>query len=99
MMFRSSDDVQLFRYKVTYSTYQLHIHKTDRIPPRYLWNAILWSAEELQEVGYLKIEESSYLGLPSLKTLGDLYFKDYVQGKYGSTVKEFLASSAGIPTP
>lgn len=97
IMFRSTNTVQLFRYEVTYNTYQLHID--DQTPPQYLWNGIFWTAEELRASGYLPIEESTYLGLPNLQTLGAIYFEDYVQGKHGDTVKDFLAKHQTSMTP
>jgi hypothetical protein len=89
VMHKSNQFSQLFRSRINAHTVHLSIDLGKKDVYTFLGED--WTKEDLEVGGWEPIEQSTFLGIPELSTLGKEYFDFYIKGQgHGNTAKEFL---------
>ena len=94
-MYKSSDLWQLFRSNINAHTISLDIVSETEC----LFFKEKWTKENLVIMGWEPIEKSGFLGIPTLETLGEEYFNDYIKSPAIDTPLDFLRDHLGEDNP
>ena len=94
-MYKSTDLWQLFRSNINAHTISLDIISETEC----LFFNEKWTRKNLALMGWESIEKSGFLGIPSLETLGEEYFKNYIKSSEIDTPLKFLQNHLSGDNP